>query len=80
MAATWVLLSRVGPQSIGAAWRVGAFWAALTVAFEFLAGPYLLRSSWPKLLADYNVAQGRIWLLVLITTFVAPALVYQFHP
>jgi len=51
---------------------VGSFWVTLTVAFEFLAGHYVFGNSWQKLLADYNVMQGRIWILVLVADFTAP--------
>jgi hypothetical protein len=47
-------------------------WLGLTLAFEFLAGHYLFRQSWDRLLADYNVARGRIWPLVLVVTAAAP--------
>jgi hypothetical protein len=46
----------------------------LVLAFEFLAGHYLFGTPWSELLADYNVMRGRIWPLVLVTTFVAPYL------
>jgi hypothetical protein len=42
------------------------------VAFEFLAGHYWFHASWSALFADYNLAQGRIWILVLVTTLLAP--------
>ena len=51
---------------------VGLFWVSLTVAFEFLAGHYVFGNSWQKLFADYNVAQGRVWILVLVADFTAP--------
>ena len=51
---------------------VGSFWVTLTVAFEFLAGHYVFGNSWQKLFADYNVAQGRVWILVLVADFTAP--------
>jgi len=51
---------------------VGSFWVTLTVVFEFLAGHYVFGNSWQKLLADYNVMQGRVWILVLVTDFTAP--------
>jgi hypothetical protein len=47
---------------------------ALTLAFEFLAGHYLFGNPWSRLLEDYDVFRGRIWILVLITTAVAPRL------
>jgi len=51
---------------------VGSIWVTLTVAFEFLAGHYVFENSWQKLLADYNLTQGRIWILVLVADFTAP--------
>ncbi len=54
---------------------IGAFWLVLTVAFEFLFGHYVMGHPWGKLLADYNIFKGRVWVLVLITTFLAPWLV-----
>jgi len=62
----------MGPESRGNAWLIGIVWLVLTVSFEFLAGHYLFGSAWSKLLADYNLANGRIWLFVLLTTFFAP--------
>lgn len=44
----------------------------LTFAFEFLAGHYVFGTPWRQLLADYNIFRGRIWLLVLVTTAIAP--------
>ncbi len=54
---------------------IGALWLVLTVAFEFLFGHYVMGHSWEKLLADYNIFKGRVWVLVLLTTFLAPWLV-----
>ncbi|MBS3817476.1 MAG: hypothetical protein KGY76_07950 [Candidatus Thermoplasmatota archaeon] len=53
---------------------VGALWLALTVSFEFLFGHFVMGNSWDTLLSDYNVFKGRVWVLVLITTFVSPML------
>ena len=44
----------------------------MTVAFEFLTGHYVFRTPWAKLVADYNLFSGRIWLLVLATSAFAP--------
>jgi hypothetical protein len=77
LTATWVLWPWLRPASSREAWLVGVLWVLLTVAFEFLAGHYVFGTSWKKLLGDYNVAQGRVWLLVLITTLLAPLLVFR---
>lgn len=74
---TWALISWIAPAGVRAAWQVGALWVAMTLAFEFLIGHYLLGQPWPALFEDYNLAAGRIWILVLITTLVAPALLVR---
>jgi hypothetical protein len=73
----WLSLRWIAPASIGDAWTIGAMWLAMTLAFEFLAGHYLFRTPWPSLLADYNLLAGRLWILVLSATLVAPALAYS---
>ena len=72
LGATWLLVAWVGPRTAADAWRVGALWLALTLAFEFLGGHFLFGRPWPELLADYDVRRGRIWPLVLVVTAVAP--------
>lgn len=62
----------IGPAHSGDAVLVGTAWLGLTVAFEFVAGHYVFKNSWQRLLADYNVFRGRVWILVLIATFTAP--------
>jgi len=68
----WLAIRWIGPATVGEAWLVGAVWVLATIAFEFLAGHYLFGNPWSKLLADYDVRQGRVWLLVLLATAVAP--------
>lgn len=51
---------------------IGLFWVCLTVTFEFLFFHYIAGIPWPVLLADYNILEGRLFTLVLITTLVAP--------
>jgi len=51
---------------------IGATWLILTIVFEFIAGLYVFGNSWEKLYVDYNILKGRVWSLVLITTFFAP--------
>jgi len=53
---------------------VGTLWLVLTVLFEFVFGHYVVGHSWDKLLADYNILQGRVWVLVLLTEFISPLL------
>ncbi len=62
----------IGPSDARQELVVGFVWLGLTTAFEFLAGHYLFGDPWEKLLADYNILRGRLWVLVPITTFLAP--------
>jgi hypothetical protein len=75
----WVLVPWVGPRSAGEALVLGGVWLLLTLAFEFGFGHFVARKPWSALLADYNLAAGRIWVLVLLTTFLAPLIVVRFR-
>lgn len=70
-------LGWIGPASRRAALAIGIFWVLLAVAFEFLAGHFLFGNSWGTLLADYDILRGRVWLLVLFTSLLAPVLAYR---
>ena len=74
---TWMSLPWIHPSSSAQAWTIGAMWLAMTVTFEFIGGHYLFHTPWSTLLADYNVLDGRLWIVVLIATVAAPALVYR---
>ena len=54
------------------AW-LGIGWVVATVAFEFLFGHYIAGHSWTRLTADYNLAAGRLWVLVLLTVLLMPS-------
>ena len=58
-------------------WFMGVVWLSLTVLFEFGFGHFLMKRSWSALLEDYDVFKGRIWVLVLIVTLMAPYLMGQ---
>jgi hypothetical protein len=64
----------IGANDPRSLFTVGGAWLALTLAFEFLGGHYLFHKSWDVLLANYDIPGGRIWVLVLVTTFFAPLL------
>ena len=66
------------PASAREAWYIGLFWMTLTVAFEFLFFHYVGGHSWEALLANYDMASGRLWPLILVWVAVAPWLFYRF--
>lgn len=70
---------------LNARWPIGTFqqartiglaWFMLTVAFEFLFGRFVAGHSWQRLFHDYNILRGRLWILVLLWSLLAPALLY----
>jgi hypothetical protein len=72
-------ISRLWPlESSGQAWVIGACWLLATIAFEFGFGHFVAGHSWSKLLADYNVFNGRLWLLVLVWITIMPYGFYQY--
>jgi hypothetical protein len=54
---------------------IGVLWLVMTVAFEFGFFHYVMGMPWEVLLADYNVLQGRIWVLVLVTVLLGPIII-----
>jgi hypothetical protein len=59
--------------------RLGTIWLLMTLAFEFGFFHYAVRVPWEKLLADYNIAKGRIWPLTLATNLLAPWLIARWR-
>ena len=74
--APWVLrIEGRHPLPTGsAAAQVGLFWAAATVAFEFVFGQYVNQDSWATLVHDYDLRDGRLWLFDVIGIALAPVL------
>lgn len=60
----------IGSQ--GEAVAIGGMWLVMTLAFEFLFFHYVGGKPWSQLLGDYNMLKGRLWVLVLLWTAVAP--------
>jgi hypothetical protein len=63
----WLRISRLS-QLFG----VGSLWMVLTVGFEIVLGRLLIGYSWQRILADYNLLEGRLMLLGLILLIFAP--------
>lgn len=73
----WFIVRQWPPESGQVAVAMGMTWSALTVAFELLFGRYVARHSWGRLLRDYNLFAGRVWLLMLIWVATAPCVFLQ---
>ena len=61
-------MHRVWPiESSAQAWMIGVIWLVSTIIFEFGFGDYVVGHSWAQLLHDYNIFQGGVWSLFLIS-------------
>ena len=71
-------LSRIWPlESATQAWIIGALWLLMTVAFEFGFGHFVAGHTWERLLSEYNLLKGRLWLLFLIWVALMPYLCFR---
>lgn len=72
-------LSRLWPiESSGQAWLIGACWLLATIVFEFGFGHFVAGHPWNRLLADYNIFNGRVWLVFLVWVAVMPYVFYKY--
>jgi len=73
----WILTGSWRIQSSGQALAIGGIWVSLTIVFEFIFGHYVMKHSWIDLFHNYNLLKGRVWVLVLIWTAIAPYVFYR---
>lgn len=73
----WFFVKKYPPASTQQAALTGILWMTLTIAFEFLFFHYVGGHSWPALLANYNIFNGRVWVIVLIWVAIAPYIFFR---
>ncbi|MFW6055770.1 MAG: hypothetical protein ACOC9B_00460 [Chloroflexota bacterium] len=71
---SYVLVKLQALEKASVLLQVGIIWLVATVIFEFIFGHYVVGHPWDRLLADYNVLQGRVWVLVLLAELFGPLL------
>jgi hypothetical protein len=74
---TWLLSLKWPLESTGQAVLIGIIWLLLTVAFEFSFGHYVAHHSWARLVQDYNILAGRLWVVVLLGVAFLPLIVFK---
>ena len=72
----WFVINKFPPNSGKQAILIGLLWLTLTLLFEFSFGR-IRGNSWAKLLEDYNILKGHIWILILIWTTIAPYIFFK---
>ena len=70
----WLLARRWPIPTRRAALLIGGAWTALTIVFEFGLGRYVVGDSWAKLLEQYDLTRGYVWIVVPTWTVIGPAL------
>jgi hypothetical protein len=55
--------------------KIGSLWFFMTLVFEFIFGHYIIGHPWSRLLFDYNIFNGRLWILMLIWTWMGPYII-----
>ncbi|MGB5628440.1 MAG: hypothetical protein WBM45_03925 [Woeseiaceae bacterium] len=73
----WVVNRYWAIESTSQALIIGGCWLVMTVAFEFGFGHYIVGHTWEKLIADYNLLQGRVWSLFLIWVAIMPFVIHK---
>jgi hypothetical protein len=72
------LFHRAWPlESARQAWTVGLLWFVMTIVFEFGFGHFVAGHSFSRLVADYNLLQGRVWALFLVWITVMPYMLFK---
>jgi len=72
------VINKFPPVSGEQAVYIGLLWLFLTLGFEFGFG--LMRgNTLAKLLEDYNLLKGRLWILIPLWIAIAPYLFYQIN-
>lgn len=74
----WFVVRKLLPSSKMQSLQIGFMWLCLTLLFEFGFG--LARgNSFSKLLSNYNLFKGRIWILIPIWITVAPYFFFNYQ-
>jgi hypothetical protein len=60
------------PLPVSTLFQIGLFWLLLSLLFEFGFFHYVMHDPWEKLWADYNIFQGRLLIVVWLTTLFSP--------
>jgi hypothetical protein len=75
--AVWLLGKKWAIGSKSEAILIGFIWLIMTILFEFGFGHFVMKHPWSRLLHDYRIDEGRLWILVLIWTAIVPFVVYS---
>ena len=75
--ATWQMNKKWIIPNQQTAKTIGLMWLVMTIIFEFGFGHYVVGHPWERLFHDYNLFQGRIWVLFLVSITLIPLIVHR---
>lgn len=75
----WIITRKWKIKSSKESIQIGLIWLLMTIVFEFLFGHFVMGHSWEKLFYDYNILEGRLWMVVLIWITISPFIFYRMH-
>jgi hypothetical protein len=73
----WVVNRYWAIESTSQALVIGGCWLLMTIAFEFGFGHYIAGHTWERLIADYDLLQGRVWSLFLAWVAIMPFVIHK---
>ena len=72
----WII-RRWQPESLKETMQIGFLWMVLTIVFETGMARLFQNRDWSSVFRDYNILEGRVWILVLLWVAIAPSLFYK---
>lgn len=69
---TWLSVPWLGRQTAKRFLLTGILWVGLTLLFEVIFGHYIRAFSWSTLMQVFNLADGNLFTLVLLSSLVSP--------
>lgn len=73
---TKVVYNRLSLRTSRDAWMTGMIWFVLTIVFEFSLGYFVSGLSFESMLEAYNLLEGNLWTLVLMSMAIIPWLCF----
>lgn len=77
--AAWAFNRRWKIETARQALAIGFVWLLLTIAFEFLFGHFVTGHSWTMLLQNYNIVEGKLWVVFLIWITIVPYCIFKWN-
>jgi len=74
----WFLVRKWPIEYTKQAWVIGIMWFVMTEIFEFGMGLMIVGHPWDKLLQNYDLFGGKLWLLIPLWMLVGPYVFFRF--